>query len=287
MSMAILFIANPKLNKSRKAKIKTMIEETFSKGEYRFYDDYVENLIEEELKVFDHYVAVGGDGTAYQTVNLMMKTPYRRFSLIPAGSGNDFARTLGLKRDYGEIIKSIKSALPRSMDLCRWNNRYFLNIASVGLDADVNALNTSTDKSIGGISYSFKIFDAVKNYRFRKIQQEYYSEREWTLFTFGNGGYYGGGFPIFKEANPFSGKILFLGAGKSRLPYVIPFLACLFVGKDRLFQKDMYRKTIDSMEFELLEKANINLDGENFYEEGKVRVDILPGEIQYVGPLNR
>lgn len=36
MSMAILFIANPKLNKSRKAKIKTMIEETFPKESIGF-----------------------------------------------------------------------------------------------------------------------------------------------------------------------------------------------------------------------------------------------------------
>lgn len=49
----------------------------------------------------------------------------------------------------------------------------------------------------------------------------------------------------------------------------------------------MVRKTINSMEFELLEEANVNLDGENYYERGPVRVEVLPGEIQYIGPLNR
>lgn len=283
--MAILFIVNPKLKTGRKEKLRKAIDEIFPEEDYSFFDDYVRNFPIKELEKYHHFVAVGGDGTVYRTVNLMMKTKARRFSLIPAGSGNDFARTLGLKGEPVEILKTVKAAAPRAMDLSRWNDRYFLNIASVGLDADVNALNTSANKEIGSISYSLKLFDAVKNYRFRKIHLEGYREKEWTLFTFGNGGYYGGGFPIFKKADPFSGNLLFLGAGRSRLSYVIPFLICLFIGRDHLFQKDMVRKTISSMEFELLEEANINLDGENFYERGPVRVEILPGEIQYIGPL--
>lgn len=284
--MAILFIVNPKLKTHRKDALRQEIEKYFTDENYCFFDDYVRNFPREESKKYNHFVAVGGDGTVYQTINLMMQTKARKFSLIPAGSGNDFARTLGLKGDVEEILKGIKAASPRDMDIGRWNERYFINIASVGLDADVNALNTSEHKEMGSISYSLKLFDAVKNYRFRKISLEDCREEEWTIFTFGNGKYYGGGFPIFKEADPFSGKLLFLGAGKSRLPYVIPFLACLFVGKDQLFQKDMVRKTIDSMEFELLEEANVNLDGENFYERGPVKVEIFPGEIQYIGPLN-
>lgn len=284
--MAILFIVNPKLKTHRKDALRQEIEKYFTDKNYCFFDDYARNFPIEELKKYNHFVAVGGDGTVYQTINLMMQTKARKFSLIPAGSGNDFARTLGLRRDVEEILKGIKAASPRAMDIGRWNERYFINIASVGLDADVNALNTSEHKEMGSISYSLKLFDAVKNYRFRKIRLEDCREEEWTIFTFGNGKYYGGGFPIFRGADPFSGKLLFLGAGKSRLSYVIPFLICLFIGKDHIFQKDMVRKTMDSMEFELLEEANINLDGENFYERGPVKVEILPGEIQYIGPLN-
>lgn len=48
----------------------------------------------------------------------------------------------------------------------------------------------------------------------------------------------------------------------------------------------MVRASAQSMEFTLLEEANVNLDGENFREKGPVVVRILPKELLYMGPMN-
>lgn len=282
--MKIIFIFNPQLDRKKKERIGRICDQMLPKENFRLFDEDIRLLTVEELSRYDCFVAVGGDGTIYHTVNAMMKTISRKLAIIPAGSGNDFARSLKLKSEPEAVIKAILSGKSHAMDVVRWNDRYFLNIASVGLDADVNAKNSEALKKIGSISYRLSLIKTVLSYRFRKIHTDHLKETEWTIFTFGNGGYYGGGFPIFKDADPFSGRLLFLGAGKSRLKWIVPFLVCLFLGKGDLFKKDMFRSDIQSMDFEILEEANVNLDGENFLEKGKVHVEILPSVINYVGP---
>lgn len=284
--MKTLFILNPRLKEAKKREVEEAASR-YWKGDYDFARGNIWDYDAEVLADYDHFVAVGGDGTIFAAVNTMMKTSARKLTIVPAGSGNDFARSLGLKGDAINILKSAQALEPRPMDLGKWNEHYFLNIASVGFDADVNANNNERLKRFGPFSYTLSVIKTLFTYKPRIIKKEGLALREWTLFTIGNGGYYGGGFPIFPEASPFSGELLFLGAGKSRLKFILPFLICLFAGKDRLWKKDMVRASAQSMEFTLLEEANVNLDGENFREKGPVVVRILPKELLYVGPLNK
>lgn len=284
--MKTLFILNPRLKEAKKREVAEAASR-YWKGDYDFVRGNIWDYDAEVLAVYDHFVAVGGDGTIFAAVNTMMKTSVRKLTIVPAGSGNDFARSLGLKSDVINILKSAQALEPRPMDLGKWNEHYFLNIASVGFDADVNANNNERLKRFGPFSYTLSVIKTLFTYKPRIIKKEGLALREWTLFTIGNGGYYGGGFPIFPKASPFSGELLFLGAGKSRLKHILPFLICLFMGKDYLWKKDMVRASLRFMDFTLIDEANVNLDGENFREKGPVHVKILPKEILYLGPVNK
>lgn len=284
--MKTLFILNPRLKEAKKREVEKAAT-NYWKGDYDFVRGNIWDYDAEALADYDHFVAVGGDGTIFAAVNTMMKTSARKLTIVPAGSGNDFARCLGLKGDSINILKSAQALEPRPMDLGKWNEHYFLNIASVGFDADVNANNNERLKRFGPFSYTLSVIKTLFTYKSRIIKKEGLALREWTLFTIGNGGYYGGGFPIFPKASPFSGELLFLGAGKSRLKHILPFLLCLFMGKDYLWKKDMVRASLRFMDFTLIDEANVNLDGENFREKGPVHVKILPREILYVGPVNK
>ncbi|MDY3118317.1 MAG: diacylglycerol kinase family protein [Peptoniphilus sp.] len=285
--MKSLFVFNPGLKEKNRKKILWAASQCFEEGSYDVCLGTIHDYSAADLAFYDHFIAVGGDGTVFATVNAMMKTAARKLTLIPAGSGNDFARTLGLSDDALAILKIARDGLPRPMDLARWNNWYFLNIASVGFDADVNANNSGRLKALGRISYSLHVMKTFFTYRPRRIKKEGLHQTAWTLFTIGNGGYYGGGFPIFPKASPFSGELLFFGAGKSRLKYIVPFLLCLFLGKDEWWKKDMVREKTKTMDFILLQEANVNLDGENFRQKGPVHVEVLPEEILYCGPVYR
>lgn len=283
--MKTLFVLSLRLAGDKRREAEEAILKCWD-GDYAIAEGSISDYEAKDLAEYDHFVAIGGDGTIFAVVNAMMKTAARKLTVVPAGSGNDFARSLGLEGDIFTILKEAKESTPRPMDLGMWNDRYFINIASVGFDADVNANNSDSMKRFGPFSYTMSVVKTLFSYRPVVIKKEGLHLTGWTLFTIGNGGYYGGGFPIFPEASPFSGELLFLGAGKSRLKFILPFLICLFAGKDHLWKKDMVRRSFQSMEFTLLEEANVNLDGENFREKGPVKVRILPKEIIYMGPVN-
>lgn len=284
--MKTLFVLSHRLTGDKRREAEAAILKCWS-GDYAIAQGSISDYEAKDLAEYDHFVAVGGDGTIFAVVNAMMKTAARKLTVVPAGSGNDFARSLGLRGDIFTILNEAKEAAPRPMDLAKWNDRYFINIASVGFDADVNANNSDGMKRFGPFSYTLSVVKTLFTYRPVIIKKEGLALTRWALFTIGNGGYYGGGFPIFPEASPFSGELLFLGAGKSRLKFILPFLICLFAGKDHLWKKDMVRQSFRTMDFKLLEEANVNLDGENFREKGPVKVRILPKEILYVGPVTK
>ena len=94
---------------------------------------------------YDLVVTFGGDGTVNEVVNGLMQAPDGRPALapIPAGSGNVFARTLGLPADAGGAVQRILAAVAagtrRQIGLGLAEDRYFTFSAGLGIDAEVIA----------------------------------------------------------------------------------------------------------------------------------------------------
>ena len=83
-------------------------------------------------------IVVGGDGMVHLAIQELAGTDVP-FILIPAGTGNDFARTMNLDLDLP--VASLSYALthqPTSVDLGRVNGMYFAEILSTGFDSMVN-----------------------------------------------------------------------------------------------------------------------------------------------------
>ncbi len=92
---------------------------------------------------------VGGDGTLNEVVNGVMLSGISPeevvLCLIPSGTGNDWARSHGIKRNASLILKLLNQkkvvmhdvGLVRSIRNCDTNSRYFINIAGFGFDASV------------------------------------------------------------------------------------------------------------------------------------------------------
>jgi diacylglycerol kinase family enzyme len=94
---------------------------------------------------YDLVVTFGGDGTVNEVVNGLMKAQDPRPALapIPGGSGNVFARTLGLPADAGGAVQRILAAVAagtrRQIGLGLAEDRYFTFSAGLGIDAEVIA----------------------------------------------------------------------------------------------------------------------------------------------------
>lgn len=133
--------------------------------------------------------AVGGDGTLNEVVNGIAESSLK-LGVIPVGSGNDFYKVLkNTKR------KNLK------VDLGMVNDKYFINIASVGIDAQVSN-NVKIFKKLKfpkksiydlSIIYTFLKFK-YQNFNIKYNKKEY--DSQCLIIAVCNGKYYGGGYKI-------------------------------------------------------------------------------------------
>lgn len=134
------------------------------------------------------FYSVGGDGTLNQIINCIAGTNIK-LCVIPAGTGNDF-------------YKSLNEYSGNKVDLGKVNDKYFINVASLGLDAEI--ANTANDiknkKLIKKLSYPIGI---VKNFfPYKALETSINNQKKLiTIITICNACYYGGGFHIAPEAS--------------------------------------------------------------------------------------
>lgn len=82
---------------------------------------------------YDMIIAAGGDGTLNEVINGMAgKSTRPPLGIIPLGTTNDFARALGIPRNWEEACSIITRQAIRVIDLGQANERYFINVAGGG-----------------------------------------------------------------------------------------------------------------------------------------------------------
>ena len=109
---------------------------------------------------FDTVLALGGDGVIHEVVNGLMKIDVGnrpRLGVIPLGSGNDYARTLGMARNAPErALGQLLQGIARRVDLGVVNGEYFDETLSFGADAAI-ALDTVERRRANG-SHGTRLF---------------------------------------------------------------------------------------------------------------------------------
>lgn len=189
-----IFIINPESGK-RKGLYAGQVIEDYLRNKKINYKVHYTGHKNEALEIANQYkdsdniiYSVGGDGTLNEIVNSLAKSD-ATLSIIPIGSGNDF-------------YKSFKSFEGDYIDLGLVNDRYFINVASIGLDAEIaNYANILKEKKLPNkLVY---ILSLIKNYLiFDSITVEKNNlKSEKILLAICNGSFYGGGFKIAPYAS--------------------------------------------------------------------------------------
>jgi YegS/Rv2252/BmrU family lipid kinase len=151
---------------------------------------------------FTRIVAAGGDGTVNQVANGLAGSNCV-MGVLPIGSVNVFAMELGLPlHNLQRCWDIIEDANVRMVDLPSANSKYFVQLAGVGLDAQVvKETSIAFKRSFGPLSYLISAAQiAARRPPKLFIESEHTSLEEGSFVLVGNGRLYGGPFPFFKHA---------------------------------------------------------------------------------------
>jgi diacylglycerol kinase (ATP) len=154
-------------------------------------------------------VAAGGDGTVNEVVNGIGASNVR-LGILPVGTMNVIALELGIP--MGSLKRAwrvIEAGRVREVDLPLANDEYFVQLAGVGLDAEV-VRQTSRDfkRALGPVSYVVSLAQVAARMPPRlAIRTADGRERLGSFVLVGNGRYYGGPLTLFKDARLDDGKL--------------------------------------------------------------------------------
>lgn len=232
--------------------------------------------------------SVGGDGTLNEVVNGLVGTDVE-LGIIPCGSGNDTVRSLYAETDPVRLIELLPSSPSKTVDLGKINDRYFLNIASIGFDAEVvmkSRLFRRFPLVSGSMAYVLAVLAALinlKKYRLRITYKDQPTKNKDVLLAiFANGSYYGGGMKSAPRAKMDDGLLDFYEVEAVPRRTIFRFFPLFKKGEHESMEVvTLIRGTHVVIESD--EAFPMNMDGE-INLESRVVVDILPEFFKVIIP---
>lgn len=285
-----VFILNPQAGYKKTEQMKELIQKTFGKlAEIRLTEraGHATQIAKEYIN--STIYAVGGDGTANEVMCGTVGST-NTLCVIPQGSGNDFVRTLyakiSKKHNPRVILEGVKNFCQRKIDCGKANESFFMNIASVGFDAEVvrNSEKFKNKPGLRKISYILSMLYTIFSYRGTDLEGEIDGvpfKQKSLLFCIANGKYYGGGIKIAPEAVIDDGKLdayLIESVPAWLFLSILPLLA---MGKHT---KLKFVKHVRAEKIVIRGKdLTLNLDGE-LSPTREARFEVLPRGLTVLSP---
>jgi YegS/Rv2252/BmrU family lipid kinase len=213
MPRKLLFIVNPNAGKKISDKIISIIRKEFPENIYYqlviWKDPNHFEEITEQLKTqgYTDAIAVGGDGTVNMVAKTILGTNIA-LGIVPIGSGNGLARSLGLSMNIEEVIKQLAEGKKTKIDTGTVNGIPFCCTSGIGFDAHIgNLFATSVKRGLQSyvkITFRELLKYKAKEYTIRFDGKEL--KKKAFLITVANAGQYGNDFYIAPQASMQDGK---------------------------------------------------------------------------------
>ncbi|WP_083760171.1 lipid kinase [Rubrobacter xylanophilus] len=180
------------------------VEHTYALRKPERLPEVVEEVLGEGC---DLLVLGGGDGSVSTAVDFLAGGE-TVLGLIPLGTANDFARTLEIPVDLEEACRTIACGKVVDVDLGLAGDNYFVNVATVGIGAEVTrALSPRLKKRFGTLAYPLAAVKAFFRHEpfsarltFPEGDHEPVELERLLQVAVGNGRFYGGGLAVSPEA---------------------------------------------------------------------------------------
>jgi diacylglycerol kinase (ATP) len=212
----------------------------------------------------DLVIIGGGDGTLNAAAEGLVEAGLP-LGILPLGTANDLARTLGIPSSVLEASRVIVEGRTHPIDLGRVNGKHFFNVASVGLSVHVaRELGVDIKRRWGVLGYSLTLWRALGRHRaFRaEIRCNGTRARVRTIqISVGNGRYYGGGMTIAADAAIDDGLLDVVSLAPQALVGLILNLPALRWGWHERAQRVTHWRCRD-IEIRTVRSLPVNTDGE-------------------------
>ena len=288
--MSYAFILNPAAGSgfSRQAmnQVAEILEEW--KKEYGIYEtggpgnatDIARNLAgKPEITAV---IAVGGDGTASEVAAGLSGTG-KAMGIIPAGTGNDFIKTVRIPKDPAAAMKFMFDRPPRPVDTGTINGDFFLNVCGTGFDVTVlECAEEKKKKHRGLMPYFLGLLQAIRVYAPSELEISFDSRNEngnYLVCSIANGKIIGGGIPICPEADVHDGMldlVMIRNVPRWKIPFYLPGL---MMSKDLTFKVTEHVRT---KEVTIRGKGlKFNIDGE-IKRMDEAQFTVHPGSLMLI-----
>jgi len=207
-----LLLINPKSGNGRGNKVGKLVKQELNALGIQYLDVSADSAqkSQENLKSklkenqrFEGLFLIGGDGTVNLAVQELVGSGLG-LALIPAGTGNDFARTLNLKlKNPEQLIKHYLSSRPSLIDVGKVGEKYFVDVLSTGFDSMVNERANAMKRIKGRAKYNISILLVLSTFKpksYRFSIDGFAFESKAMLIAVSNGICYGGGMKVTPDA---------------------------------------------------------------------------------------
>lgn len=241
----------------------------------------------------DRVIAIGGDGTVQEVINGLIDggTP-PSLGVVPLGSGNDLARSLGLPRDEAEAWRLAVGNHTVALDAARARNgegteRWFASAGGIGFDAQVAAAMVSRGRwQLGRLGYLMTTLAELRRFSNRRVELRIDGRpttHDALLVAIANGAFYGGGMRIAPSARPDDGILDVCVVGDISRLTAIRQLPNLYRGT-HVDHPQVSMHAGRAIEVDGDRGTRIHLDGEPFGSL-PLRVSIVPAALEVAAPL--
>lgn len=242
-------------------------------------------LITRHRHQVDLVILGGGDGTISSAAPALYEHQLP-FAILPLGTANDLARSLGMSGDLLEAFQLIVDNHRSRVNLGVVNGHYFFNAANIGLGVRVtHELTPEIKKQWGVFSYLAAVFAALKKHRkFRAtISVDHKPHRVNSIqLAIGNGRYYGGGNVIDEYSTIDDGRLCLYSVPPLTLWELLTLAPLLRSGKQRMTNK-IFTASGQHIEISTSRLREIHADGEPVSTTPAV-FEVIPEALEVIRP---
>jgi diacylglycerol kinase (ATP) len=232
--------------------------------------------VEAFIVKYEYIVAIGGDGTVNKIAQAILGTT-KKLGIIPIGSGNGLARTLGISTNPYKAWNQLQRAKPFLIDVGLCNKNIFLCTAGVGFDAEVAQLFSKSTKRgyLAYIGYALKRALKYKPIDLQITSDTFVFNAKVFMVTCCNAGQFGNDFYIAPDAKLNDGELNLIIIPAFNL---IRFFKIIFALRVKSTKSYPYiiRQSVTSVNIKASTKGPYHVDGDALQHALNIDFNILP-----------